>query len=130
MLDDRIPRSRLRDLNEAPLRPSGEYVLYWMVAARRARWSFALDRAVAWARELGAKDMASLKVFIGGAPVGERRASRNQRAVVRTLPTSTTNITGLRARCLGASLRRLSIAAVRRIAGSNSERRLVREGLI
>lgn len=45
--------SRLRVLNPAPVRPEGEYVLYWMVANRRLGWSFALDRAVAWARELG-----------------------------------------------------------------------------
>jgi len=29
------------------------YVLYWMIAARRASWSFALDRAAAWAHALG-----------------------------------------------------------------------------
>ncbi|HEY5950668.1 MAG TPA: deoxyribodipyrimidine photolyase [Kofleriaceae bacterium] len=30
----------------------GDYVLYWMVAARRTSWSFALDRALAYARKL------------------------------------------------------------------------------
>jgi deoxyribodipyrimidine photo-lyase len=30
----------------------GDYVLYWMIAARRTTWSFALDRAVALSKEL------------------------------------------------------------------------------
>ena len=48
----RVPATRLRTLNAAPLRPAGQYVVYWMIAARRARWNFALDRAVELAREL------------------------------------------------------------------------------
>src|SRR5439155_1446657 len=48
----RVPAIRLRTLNEAPVRPSGDWALYWMVAARRTTWSFALERAVEWAREL------------------------------------------------------------------------------
>ena len=45
--------SRVRVLRDAPLRADGDYVLYWMIAARRARWNHGLDRAVALARELG-----------------------------------------------------------------------------
>ncbi len=48
-----IPESRLRDVNGGEIRADGEYVLYWMIAARRTRWNFALDRAVEWGRELG-----------------------------------------------------------------------------
>lgn len=40
-------------MNTAPIRPDGEYVLYWMTAFRRLSWNFALDRAVERARELG-----------------------------------------------------------------------------
>ena len=47
-----VPPERLRLLNEAPLRPRGSFVLYWMTAARRPGWNFALDRAVELAREL------------------------------------------------------------------------------
>lgn len=36
----------------APVRPERELVLYWMIAARRTRASFALDRAIRHAREL------------------------------------------------------------------------------
>jgi deoxyribodipyrimidine photo-lyase len=43
---------RIRKVNDAPVRPGGGYVLYWMIAARRTRYNFALDRAVAHAREL------------------------------------------------------------------------------
>ncbi|MBA3549013.1 MAG: deoxyribodipyrimidine photolyase [Nannocystis sp.] len=48
-----VPASRLTLANAAPLRPGGDYVLYWMTAARRSTHSYALDRAIARARELG-----------------------------------------------------------------------------
>ena len=32
---------------------AGEYVLYWMIANRRAQWNFSLQRAVEWSMELG-----------------------------------------------------------------------------
>lgn len=49
---------RVRAVNTAAVRgPSdgtgARFVLYWMTAARRPSWNFALDRALAWARELG-----------------------------------------------------------------------------
>ena len=47
------PALRVRAANDSPVNPSGEFVLYWMIAARRARSNFALDRAMAWAVELG-----------------------------------------------------------------------------
>ena len=28
-------------------------MLYWMIATRRTKWNFALDRAVDWAKKLG-----------------------------------------------------------------------------
>lgn len=48
-----VPRSRLRVLRDDPPRADGDYVLYWMIGARRPSWNFALDRAVDWADELG-----------------------------------------------------------------------------
>lgn len=48
----RVPAVRVRVANLAPPR-RGEFVLYWMTAARRSEWNFALERAVEWARELG-----------------------------------------------------------------------------
>lgn len=49
---DSVPSLRIRALNEAPERPDGAYVLYWMVTNRRLSWNFALDHAVGHARRL------------------------------------------------------------------------------
>jgi deoxyribodipyrimidine photo-lyase len=38
---------------DLPPNPDGDYVLYWMIGARRSTWNFALDRAAEWARHLG-----------------------------------------------------------------------------
>ena len=47
----RVPAIRIRDCNDAPIRESGGYVLYWMIAARRLASNFALDRALEHCRE-------------------------------------------------------------------------------
>lgn len=47
-----IPNARSLLLNQAPVDPAGAYVLYWMVAARRTTWNFALDAALDLCREL------------------------------------------------------------------------------
>ena len=49
----RVPALRVVAENAAPVDATGDYVLYWMIAHRRAEWSFSLDRAVDWAHELG-----------------------------------------------------------------------------
>lgn len=41
-----VPRIRVTAMNAAPVRISGDYVLYWMIAARRATSNFGLQRAV------------------------------------------------------------------------------------
>ena len=46
-----IPPLRLRAVNDCPVQPRGDYVLYWMIAFRRTRWNFALQQAVDLARE-------------------------------------------------------------------------------
>ncbi|MGE5233587.1 MAG: deoxyribodipyrimidine photolyase [Acidobacteriota bacterium] len=51
-LPSRVPPLRVQAANDAPVRGDGELVLYWMIAARRTGWSFALERATEWAREL------------------------------------------------------------------------------
>jgi deoxyribodipyrimidine photo-lyase len=43
---------RIQPCNHAPVNPHGDYVLYWMIAARRTDYNFSLDRAVEWCREL------------------------------------------------------------------------------
>jgi len=47
-----VPAARVTAANAAPVRGEGDYVVYWMIAARRTRWSFALQRAVDWCVEL------------------------------------------------------------------------------
>jgi deoxyribodipyrimidine photo-lyase len=47
-----IPELRLESCNDKPIRAKGEFVLYWMVAFRRTHWNFALDHAIARAKEL------------------------------------------------------------------------------
>jgi deoxyribodipyrimidine photo-lyase len=48
-----VPAIRVRSLNDRPPARDGEYALYWMIAARRTHWNFALDHAVNTARRLG-----------------------------------------------------------------------------
>jgi deoxyribodipyrimidine photo-lyase len=48
-----VPDERIRAANVVPARLDGEYVLYWMIAARRLDANFALDRAIEWARAAG-----------------------------------------------------------------------------
>lgn len=48
-----VPDSRLRAVNEAPVNEDGTHVLYWMIAARRTRWNFGLQRAREQAERLG-----------------------------------------------------------------------------
>ena len=48
-----VPETRVRAVNSDLERPDGAYVLYWMIAARRTRHSFGLQRAVWHAERLG-----------------------------------------------------------------------------
>ena len=41
-----VPAERITTVNRAPLRMDGDYVLYWMIAARRTGYNFGLQRAV------------------------------------------------------------------------------------
>jgi len=60
-----VPALRVRACNKAPLRADGEYVLYWMIAARRAGWNFALQRGVEHAVRLG-KPLVVLEALRAG----------------------------------------------------------------
>lgn len=61
--------------NTAPVRPDGEFVLYWMIAARRATWNYALQRAAGWARDLG-KPLIVLEELPCGNPWDSDRLHR------------------------------------------------------
>ena len=43
---------RITQCNASPVNGAGKYVLYWMIAYRRTRFNFALDRSIFWATEL------------------------------------------------------------------------------
>jgi deoxyribodipyrimidine photo-lyase len=73
-LDD-VPPVRIRVVGAAPIRPNAAYVLYWMTTARRTSSSFALDRAVGWARELG-KPLVILEAIRAGYPWASDRIHR------------------------------------------------------
>ena len=61
------PAPRLRVLHEAPLRPEGSHVLYWMVGFRRPRWNFSLEHAASLADSLG-KPLVVLEALRVGYP--------------------------------------------------------------
>lgn len=67
-----VPGERIRAVNGAPVRPGGGYVLYWMIAARRTRWSWALQRAVELCRELG-RPLVVLEALRVDAPYASDR---------------------------------------------------------
>ena len=52
MNDKLVPKIRIQNCNDAPIRADGEFVLYWMIAFRRTTWNFSLQRAVELAVEL------------------------------------------------------------------------------
>ena len=58
-----------------PVRSDGSYVLYWMTAARRTRWSHGLQHAVARAIELG-KPLVVFEPLRVDAPWSSRRSHR------------------------------------------------------
>jgi deoxyribodipyrimidine photo-lyase len=70
-----VPSERLRALNDRPLQPSRDYVLYWMVALRRRADNFALQHAAARARELD-KPLLVLEALRSDYPYQSERISR------------------------------------------------------
>ncbi len=52
VLPSRVPADRIRVIQADPVNPRAEWVLYWMIANRRAQWNFSLQRAVDWAHHL------------------------------------------------------------------------------
>jgi deoxyribodipyrimidine photo-lyase len=67
-----VPAERLRAANEAPVRRDGAYVLLWATAFRRTSWSFTLDRAVEWSRELS-RPVLVLEALRAGHPFASAR---------------------------------------------------------
>ena len=70
-----VPEIRIQPCNTAPVRPEGDYVLYWMTAFRRLGWNFALQRAAECARELG-KPLVVFEALRAGYPWASERFDR------------------------------------------------------
>jgi len=71
----RVPSSRIEACNASPVRADGEFILYWMIAFRRTRWNFSLQRALEWARELK-KPLVIMEALRAGYPWASDRLHR------------------------------------------------------
>jgi deoxyribodipyrimidine photo-lyase len=67
-----VPPLRIRAVNRAAIRSDGDFVLYWMIAARRPFESFSLERAVAHAVVLG-KPLVVFEPLRAGYPFASER---------------------------------------------------------
>ncbi|MFH1491208.1 MAG: deoxyribodipyrimidine photolyase, partial [Pseudomonadota bacterium] len=70
-----VPPIRITNANDHTVNPGGGFVLYWMIAYRRTRWNFSLQRAVDWAKELG-KPLVILEALRVGYPYAGNRLHR------------------------------------------------------
>jgi len=70
-----VPILRITDKNDAAVQKAGEYVLYWMIAARRTRRNFGLQRAIEWCVRLG-RPLVVLEPLRIGYPYASDRIHR------------------------------------------------------
>jgi len=70
-----VPFLRLSDRNTHPVRPDRDYVLYWMIAARRTRWNFGLEHAIDAAIGMG-KPLVVLEALRSDYPHASDRFHR------------------------------------------------------
>jgi hypothetical protein len=70
-----LPPDRLAPLNDVPLDPARDVVVYWQVMARRTRHNFALQHAVETARALG-RPLVVLEALRAGHPWASDRLHR------------------------------------------------------
>jgi len=67
-----VPSSRIRVLRDVAPDPNGTHVVYWMIAARRTRFNFALDRALELSRHLE-RPLVILEALRTGYPWASER---------------------------------------------------------
>lgn len=72
---NKVPSLRIRTINSEEVSDSGDYVLYWMIAFRRAQYNFSLQRAVEWAKRLN-KPLVILEALRCGYPWASDRLHR------------------------------------------------------
>jgi deoxyribodipyrimidine photo-lyase len=70
-----VPALRVRKANEKKVRADGDYVLYWMIANRRCRFNFALDRTLEHGKALG-KPLVIFEALRVGYPWASDRLHR------------------------------------------------------
>ena len=70
-----VPQIRIRQANDKAVNGKGDFVLYWMIAFRRTKWNYSLQRAVDWARDLG-KPLVILEALRCGYPWASDRLHR------------------------------------------------------
>jgi deoxyribodipyrimidine photo-lyase len=70
-----VPADRIRRLNDAPIQQDSDYVLYWMIANRRASWNYSLDRAIELSIEQG-KPLVVLEAIRSGYEWASDRVHR------------------------------------------------------
>ena len=70
-----VPSIRIRLANSQEVAPSGDYVLYWMIAFRRDNYNFSLQRAVEWAKRLN-KPLVILEALRCDYPWASNRIHR------------------------------------------------------
>ncbi len=70
-----VPELRVRAANDRPVNGAGRRVVYWMIAARRTSFSFALQHAADRARELGVP-LVILEALRAGHPWASDRLHR------------------------------------------------------
>jgi deoxyribodipyrimidine photo-lyase len=71
----KVPLIRIRTCNKQEASVDGDYVLYWMVAYRRANYNFSLQRAVEWAKQLN-KPLVILEALRSDYPWASDRLHR------------------------------------------------------
>lgn len=70
-----VPHIRVRKANRGDINGQGDFVLYWMIASRRVRWNFSLQRAVEWAKGLN-KPLIIFEALRSGYPWASDRLHR------------------------------------------------------
>ena len=70
-----VPPERIRVANGRPERPDREFVLYWMIAARRTRFHYGLERAIDAAKSWG-KPLVVLEALRCDYPFASDRLHR------------------------------------------------------
>jgi deoxyribodipyrimidine photo-lyase len=70
-----VPKTRIRQLNDEPIRKEGDNVVYWMIANRRSSWNYSLDRAIEISLEFR-KPLIVLEALRCGYPWASDRIHR------------------------------------------------------